>query len=159
MWLNLCAKLIDILDLGSKSQFFLNNYTYLDLYTYNEFMKKIFPILAIVFLISCGKPVPELSAIDLNAWKADRGGCKSQRAEYLGYLQTQIEALKGLSEDDIIKLLGRPDRNELYKRNQKFYYYDIEPGKNCGAGQPANHQLIFRFNAMSRAKEVSIEKL
>lgn len=70
----------------------------------------------------------------------------------------KTESLKGLSEDQILSLLGRPDRNELYKRNQKFYYYDIEPGKSCDTSTLKNWQLVFRFNAMSRAKEVSVEK-
>lgn len=123
-------------------------------------MKKIPGIaLFLFFLISCGKPLPDLSAIDIEKWKNDRGGCKNERAAYADAVTQKIEELKGLSEDQVIKLLGRPDRNELYKRNQKFYYYDIEPGKSCNAEQAANLQLVFRFNAMSRAKEVSVEKL
>ena len=78
------------------------------------------------------------------------------RTSYLAQLTEQKDELKGLSEGDIIKLLGRPDRNELYKRNQKFYYYDLEPGKVCDSTL-TNQQLILRFNAMGRAKEVSIE--
>jgi outer membrane protein assembly factor BamE (lipoprotein component of BamABCDE complex) len=74
----------------------------------------------------------------------------------LSDLISQKEELKGLSEDDIIELLGRPDRNELYKRNQKFYYYDLEPGKPCDS-TAHNQQLILRFNAMGLAKEVAIE--
>ena len=31
----------------------------------------------------------------------------------------------------IISMLGKPDENELYKRNQKFYYYFIQSSKIC----------------------------
>jgi hypothetical protein len=121
-------------------------------------MKKILGISLAVILFSCGKPLPDLAPVDLDIWKSDRGGCNNQRAAFVNDFIAQQEELKGLSEDNIIKLLGRPDRNELYKRNQKFYYYDIEPGKNCDPNATANQQIVIRFNAMSMAKEVSIEK-
>ncbi len=114
-------------------------------------------LLSVVSLVfSCGKPPPDLSPIDLAQWKEDKGGCKNSRTQALDDLLEQKDELKGLSESDIIKLLGRPDRNELYKRNQKFYYYDLQPGKACDSTF-TNQQLILRFNAMGRAKEVSIE--
>lgn len=116
-------------------------------------------LLSVVSLVfSCGKPLPDLSPIDLAQWKEDKGGCKNFRTSYLVQLTEQKDELKGLSEGDVIKLLGRPDRNELYKRNQKFYYYDLEPGKVCDTTL-LNQQLILRFNAMGMAKEVSIETL
>lgn len=112
-----------------------------------------------VVLVACGKPLPDLSPLNLEQWKEDKNGCQRFREQSISYLIDQLEELKGLSEKDIIKLLGRPDRNELYKRNQKFYYYDVDPGKPCSNSHPENQQLVFRFNAMGLAKEVTIEKL
>jgi len=111
-----------------------------------------------VILISCGKPLPDLAPVDLVQWKSDKGGCKQQRLTFLEELRKQKDELKGFSEKDIIKLLGRPDHNELYKRNQKFYYYDIDPGKSCGDEQEGQ-QLVIRFTAMGYSKEVSIESI
>ena len=119
-------------------------------------MKKSLLFSVVLVAFSCGKPLPDLSPIDLSLWKEDKGGCKNIRANFLTDLASQKDELKGLSEKDIIGLLGRPDRNELYKRNQKFYYYDIEPGKTCDT-LATNQQLILRFNAMGRAKEVAVE--
>jgi hypothetical protein len=110
-----------------------------------------------LLLIACGKPLPDLNPIDLPQWKADKGGCTHSRTRYLAELQQQKEELKGLSEKDIISLLGRPDQHELYKRNQKFYRYDLTPGKSCASPSAAGQQLIIRFTAMGYAKEVSIE--
>ncbi len=110
-----------------------------------------------LLLIMCGKPLPDLSPIDLDQWKNDKGGCNQLRFTRLEELKNQKDELKGLSEKDIIELLGRPDHNELYTRNQKFYYYDIDPGKNCGGGNENGLQLIIRFTAMGYAREVSIE--
>lgn len=112
-----------------------------------------------VILISCGKSLPDLAPIDLNSWKSDKGGCQQIRSQSLPSLSEQREELKGLSETQVIQLLGRPDRNELYKRNQKFYYYDLEAGKSCSDSLESNQQLVLRFNAMGRAKEVTIERL
>jgi outer membrane protein assembly factor BamE (lipoprotein component of BamABCDE complex) len=56
----------------------------------------------------------------------------------------------------IIALLGRPDQNELYSRNQKFYYYSLEPGKVCGMNSESK-RLSVRFNATGRAKEIELE--
>lgn len=121
-------------------------------------MKKWLLLSVVCLVFSCGKPLPDLSPIDLAQWKEDKGGCNQIRSSFLTELTQQKDELKGLSEGDVIKLLGRPDRNELYKRNQKFYYYDLEPGKVCGSTL-LNQQLILRFNAMGMAKEVSIETL
>lgn len=114
-------------------------------------------LLLSVVMISCGKPIPDLSPLDLVQWKEDKNGCKHVREQNISHLIDQLEELKGLSEKDIIKLLGRPDRNELYKRNQKFYYYDIDPGTTCADSIVENQQLVLRFNAMGLAKEVTVE--
>ena len=111
-----------------------------------------------LFLIACGKPLPDLSPIDLVQWKDDKGGCKQLRSTKVEELKKQKDELKGLSEKDIIQVLGRPDHNELYKRNQKFYYYDIDPGKICN-DSTAGLQLVIRFTAMGYAKEVTLETM
>jgi outer membrane protein assembly factor BamE (lipoprotein component of BamABCDE complex) len=71
-------------------------------------------------------------------------------------LQEQKNKLQGLTEMQIIALLGRPDQNELYSRNQKFYYYSLEPGKACGQNIEPK-RLSVRFNAVGRANEVELE--
>ncbi len=119
-------------------------------------MKKLSWVSLFLLIIACGKPLPDLAPIDLAQWKDDKDGCKQIRLSILEELKIQKDELKGLSEKDIIELLGRPDHNELYKRNQKFYYYDIDPGKSCNDKVTAGRQLVIRFTAMGYAKEVSI---
>ena len=113
-----------------------------------------------LFLISilwaCDRPLPILEGIDIIHWKNDKNGCRGDRVTMIKPLQEQTNKLKGLTEMQIIDLLGRPDQNELYSRNQKFYYYSLEPGKACGQGiEP--RRLSVRFNAMGRAKEIELE--
>ena len=73
-------------------------------------------------------------------------------------VQSQKEKLLSLSEAEVMGLLGRPDENELYKRNQKFFYYNILPARSCtGKTDSLTARLVIRFNAMGLAKEVTIE--
>jgi hypothetical protein len=103
--------------------------------------------------LACSRPTPELKDFDAAAWKADRQGCTGQREAQLASLLQQREQLKALTELQIVEVLGRPNRNELYKRNQKFFRYHV---RGCSAVAPAR-QLTIRFNAMGRAKEVAAE--
>jgi hypothetical protein len=107
-------------------------------------------------LMACGKPLPTFDNLNLEKWKDDKNGCLGERALNLKSLESQKDKLKGLSQDDIVKLLGRPDQNELYKRNQKFFHYLLTPGKECGKDS-TSLKLSLRFNAMGFAKEVVVE--
>jgi outer membrane protein assembly factor BamE (lipoprotein component of BamABCDE complex) len=113
-------------------------------------------VLAAAVFAACERPLPEMTGIDLKAWKRDKNGCAGDRASVVRPLQEQRNKLQGLSEMQVIELLGRPDQNELYKRNQKFYFYWLEPGKTCG-GATDGKRLSVRFNAMGLAKEIAVE--
>jgi hypothetical protein len=112
--------------------------------------------LSLFLLVCCGRPLPTLDSINLEKWKQDKNGCLGYRAESIDRLNAQKEKLRGLSQDEIVQLLGRPDQNELYKRNQKFFFYALSPGKTCGTDS-VSKKLSLRFNAMGLAKEVIIE--
>lgn len=115
------------------------------------------PIFLIIF--SCGKSLPVLEEIDLEAWKNDKQACSGKRTAMSDAIKSQSKKLLALSEQEIIGLLGKPDENELYKRNQKFYYYFLEPSKECrgASGDSDPQRLVIRFNAVGLAKEVSLE--
>lgn len=88
----------------------------------------------------------------------DKNGCNRYRKTAMEAIKNQKEKLLALTEVEIVGLLGRPDENELYKRNQKFYYYNILPSNSCpGKGDALTARLVIRFNAMGLAKEVTIE--
>ena len=72
-------------------------------------------------------------------------------------IQLQKDKLLALNERQVMKLLGKPDQNELYKRNQKFFSYFISPAPGCEASSESSKILVIRFNAMGLAKEVSVE--
>jgi len=115
---------------------------------------------AIIFLTlcSCGPSLPHIEGLNETVWKSDKNGCAGERIKMMEAVLSQKDKFLALSELDIVDLLGKPDQQELYKRNQKFYYYFIKPSPECN---PQSHEeslrLAIRFNAMGLAKEITTE--
>ena len=119
-------------------------------------MKKLF----IVFMLmagACSKPLPTLEGIDLKQWKDDKNGCNHFREKTMELLSSQLDKLKALDESQIAELFGKPDQTELYRRNQKFYTYFLEPSVKCNPSKEKAKKLMIRFSGMRVAKEVEIE--
>jgi len=109
-------------------------------------------------LFSCGKSTPTLDDIDLKLWIADKNGCLGKRSSMKKSIDAQKTKLLGLSEVQVVDLLGNPDHNELYKRNQKFYYYSILPSAECNLTKTNDpEELVIRFNAIGLSSDVSVE--
>jgi outer membrane protein assembly factor BamE (lipoprotein component of BamABCDE complex) len=119
-------------------------------------MKKLFIVLALT-ACACGKPLPTLEGIDLKQWKDDKNGCNHYRGKTADLLSAQFDKLKALDESQIAELLGHPDQTELYRRNQKFYTYFLEPSGKCNPSQEKAKKMVIRFNGIRLAKEVGIE--
>jgi hypothetical protein len=107
--------------------------------------------------LSCGKTLPVLEGLDIIAWKNDRGGCLNKRSTMVDAIRKEKNKLLSLNEVEVINVLGRPDRNELFKRNQKFYHYFLQPSEVCSAPLAKPMKLSVRFNAVGLAKEIVIE--
>ena len=114
--------------------------------------------LIVLLFAGCGKSVPEIDGLDTDAFKNDRNGCKGDRISAEHSLVLEREKLLALTEMQIVSVLGKPDQNELYKRNQKFYTYFLEPAGKCtGDSAKISKKMIVRFNAMGLAKEITFE--
>lgn len=114
-------------------------------------------LLTLILLYSCNKTLPTLEGVDREAWVADVNGCRQVRVGMADTLAQQREKLLALDQLEIVKLLGNPDQNELYKRNQKFFYYFLDPSPDCPGGAATARRLVIRFNAVGLAKEVAVE--
>jgi hypothetical protein len=102
--------------------------------------------------------MPVLEGVDQKLWKDDRNGCGHKRSLMTAAVKSEKNKLLALDEMQIVSLLGNPDRNELFKRNQKFYYYFIEPSPDCNLDSVKHSlSLVIRFNAMGLAKETVVE--
>jgi hypothetical protein len=112
--------------------------------------------LLLVLLLSCSS-APTLDNFDATLWKSDQYGCQGHRVKIYSSLKAQKSKLFGLDEMEIVETLGNPDKNELSKRNQKFYYYFLEPSEKCESPSISAKRLVLRFNAVGLVKEVNEE--
>jgi hypothetical protein len=114
--------------------------------------------LALAFLsMTCGSRSLSVDGFDAQTWKDDRNGCGGSRAEQVDRLLDQKQVLLGTDEMDIVSTLGKPDQKELYTRNQKFYYYYVEPSPECATDTTERAtRLEIRFNAMGLANEINL---
>ena len=116
-------------------------------------------VIILLLSVSCRPDEPEFNGVNMDQWRADREACDGARMVTKDTLSVQKDKLLALTESEVVDVLGTPDLQELSKRNQKFYYYYLEPHGECATDssrQPL--RIALRFNAMGLAKEVRIEK-
>jgi hypothetical protein len=114
-------------------------------------------LILLIVMVACGQPSPRFDDIDLTQWKNDKNACGKYRTSVIAAVQKQTDKLLALNELQLVTLLGKPDRSELYKRNQKFYYYYLKPSPDCPSLKGETLRLAIRFNAMGLAQEVVME--
>ena len=116
-------------------------------------------ILGNIFLSSC-RETPLLKGFDSKIWKNDRNACKDLRKKQIEYIQKDKDKLKGLGQNQILSLLGKPDAHELYDRNQRFYVYFFTKGNQCEGKTDINrgNTLKLRFSAMDAVTEITINR-
>ena len=100
-----------------------------------------------------------IEEFDSKLWKSDRHGCAGQRLLIKHDLKMSRDHLMGLSENDILRVLGKPDRQELYRRSQKFFVYYITPAAKCEKTihSDSGSLLKIRFDALGEANEIIFE--
>jgi outer membrane protein assembly factor BamE (lipoprotein component of BamABCDE complex) len=117
-------------------------------------MRYIVLVVCLLFY-SCSQN-EKFDSFDSATWKQDKSACKDSRKALMNDFEGIRRELLGLAQDDVIDVLGRPDFQLLYKRNQKYYIYFIEPGIQC-QGEKENSKartVSIRFNAVGLASEI-----
>ncbi|MDH5398213.1 MAG: hypothetical protein OEX02_08710 [Cyclobacteriaceae bacterium] len=113
-------------------------------------------VLLLLSINSCTVPV-SIPGFDSDEWKRDKHGCLSLRPKQRPVLETNKSQLKQLTSEQIIQLLGKPERQELYSRSQTFYFYAISPDEKCNDRDKTtdnNAYLQVRFNALGKSDEI-----
>jgi hypothetical protein len=124
-------------------------------------MKTTLIVPLVIFLLSfgCGE-APQLDNIDLKKWKEDKNACFEYRIEAVDNLLKQKDKLKGLSQNEMISLLGTADKHQLYERSQKFFIYYLEPNENCKQYTEGYIKALYiRFNSLDQAVDFNIQKV
>jgi len=120
------------------------------------FFIQLFILLILSSGIGCGPA--SLANFDSELWKSDQNGCKEERLKLYKVILSNQDELLGLNNKQIIKLLGMPERNELYQRNQKFFIYNISPTSVCKSENESEKLFLFvRFNAVGLSQELFIQ--
>lgn len=96
---------------------------------------------------------------DSAAWQRDKLGCNGSRQQLTDSLSMIRLQLRGLTQEEIIGVLGKPDLQLLYERGQKFFVYFMETGSQCDGEITTSRvrTLSVRFSAVNRATEVTIQ--
>ena len=111
-----------------------------------------------ILLPGCHSPV-DIDNFDEAAFRSDPEGCLGIRANMKDLLFAADTHFKSLSQEAIYATLGKPDRQELASRSQKYFVYYIDPAPECQGNDTSSLPLTLyiRFSAMNRASEVKYE--
>lgn len=110
----------------------------------------------VILFYGCSQSGTILNGISSSKWKLDRNGCNGYRETIEKQLASELEKLKGLSEVEILNALGRPDQNELYVHNQKFYSYWISCAPTCENYKSNPHRLTLRLTSIGIVQSAKI---
>lgn len=120
---------------------------------------RIIPFAIFLISIACTE-VLELENIDLKKWKEDKNACNEYRIEVVEDLLSQKDKLRGLSQNEVINLLGTADKHQLYERSQKFFIYYLEPNENCKQYSGGYIKALYiRFNSLDQAVDFNIQEV
>ena len=116
---------------------------------------------AMLAFTSCGHALPGLPGFDAAAWKADLYGCSGQRAKLVPVLEKNRADLFEARINDVTKLLGHPDEEELGEQSDKVYIYYVAPGTQCAPGHPraTPNRVMLRSGATGTVTEVILPVL
>jgi hypothetical protein len=121
----------------------------------------IFAICFIAIMVSsCTKEKPKLEGFNSELWKADKKGCNGKRAYLSEFLFANSVNIKGMEDNDILEMMGKPEKTNWEDRGKKTYYYFIQPGSQCDSSTLLleGTKIAFEFDALGRVKLVTEQK-
>jgi hypothetical protein len=127
---------------------------------------KIVLYASFLLALSCNSKPANVDIEGFNSyqWKRDKYGCGNRRLTMRDAVVAAQDQFTGLTEKEVISVLGKPDGHELYGRGQKFLVYLTEPNPRCRAknynsNRPEKVPSVYvRLDALGRANEVFIEQ-
>ena len=106
--------------------------------------------------VACNSSI-HIDGFSAEEWKADKNGCLQKRSKEIDILIDGKSNILGQSENEILSFLGKPDRNQLYSRNQKFFVYYIAHKTSCDSiDDTESTYLSIRINAIGVASEMFV---
>ncbi len=112
--------------------------------------KSRYYFLILLTFFSCYQ-APVINDFDPTQWKSSLVNCNDYRINASEEIIEQKEKLLSKNQNEIVALLGNPEKHELFDRNQKFFFYQLDCEKT--------KELSLRFDALGRVREVQVIKL
>jgi hypothetical protein len=121
-------------------------------------MRSIPVVFICLFFISCGTD-NHMKGFNEEDWKTDHKGCSGKRLRLTMAILNNKAAWKGMDDDVLIDLLGKPEKSFYYERNAKAFSYFIEPGSQCeGSGlKTEGRKFTAEVNATGFVNLIRIE--
>ncbi|MFT7036238.1 MAG: hypothetical protein ACJA2S_004767 [Cyclobacteriaceae bacterium] len=119
-------------------------------------MKKLYLVLLIFFILSaCNTKNVTIPNFDFSLWKNDSFGCGDYRENKKDILQKNKQAILSLTEKEIVRFFGFPEKTELINRSEKFYFYYLSGNSTCIKNTGLENSYIrIRFNSLGYSKEI-----
>lgn len=129
-------------------------------YTYpqQKAVYKIFSVVLLLALTSCGPSIELPESFDEDVWKGDRQGCKCERIEMAEDIKNMGDQFIGLKEYEIIRFFGKPDKEALKRRMNKTYIYYLHPNESCDSLSESSSSLRIEFESLGRVRLVTLQK-
>jgi hypothetical protein len=118
-------------------------------------MRKIWYFVPLILLLACQKKI-EIKGFNHSQWLEDPYACKGQRVALAKYIIDHKKSFLSLDDDDIVALLGRPERSYYYERNVRAFGYYINGAPKCSTSTLNNNPQIItiEFNATGFSKRI-----
>ena len=124
-------------------------------------LKYLISISALLILQACSYSKPlEIEGFNYEAFKGDRGGCEGKRIQQLALLKKNKDRILSISENEIVKTIGRYDYQLLDKKSEKYVVYFFESGPQCQNIRNITNSeaMILHFNSIGLVKEVVFQR-
>ncbi len=112
-------------------------------------------LLMVLFFIHVGcKKIPDLKNFDSKMWQSDPMGCIGERKKNIAFLNEIKADLVGISEDQLLSVMGNPDKKILEERSKKQYIYYLS-SIVCARELSENVAVVVDFDALHRVVVLS----
>ncbi|BDD09683.1 hypothetical protein FUAX_21150 [Fulvitalea axinellae] len=100
----------------------------------------------------------KIPGFDSASWKSDKKGCDGIRLQQADSLIKYRNEVKGMTVDQVQKVMGLPNSSELIRRDQQYYIYTLSPAKTCPNFKKGGKKLSLRlrFNSIGTVNELTI---
>lgn len=99
----------------------------------------------------------DLGRFNPEHWKRDFNGCDGTRESIYSFFEGVKPQMIGIREDQVLEILGRPNKQNLEERSKKSYLYYLTPGKQCVFRKNEARLIEVEFDALDRVKTISIK--